>query len=130
MIALASLEVSDSFFNITEQINTFELYKLPDSKSGGISYQKVRGDIERDLKISPITATDPQDEMKGPIILEEYREKKSETRKNDENMKFLAGYIRSIFQDFESYLRTEVDLVENDIILALDEYNSSFFTHE
>ena len=36
----------------------------------------------------------------------------------------------SVFQDFESYLRTEVDLVEDDIKLVLDEYNSSFITYE
>ena len=36
----------------------------------------------------------------------------------------------SITQDFESYFRTEVDLVENDIRLVLDENNSSFITHE
>ena len=41
-----------------------------------------------------------------------------------------AGYIRSIFQDFESYLRTEIDLVEDDIKLVLDEYNSNFITYE
>ena len=38
-------------------------------------------------------------------------------------MKILAGYTSSVFQDFESYLRTEVDLVEDDIKLVLDEYN-------
>ena len=35
-----------------------------------------------------------------------------------------------MFQDFESYLRTEVDLVEDDIKLVLDEYSSSFITFE
>ena len=42
----------------------------------------------------------------------------------------LAGYIRSIFQNFESYVKTEVDLVENDARLVLDENNSSFITYE
>ena len=42
----------------------------------------------------------------------------------------LARYKNSIFQDFESYPRTEVDLVEDDISLVLDEYNSSFITYE
>ena len=41
---------------------------------------------------------------------------------------FLRGYFRSLLQDFESYLRTEVDLVEVDIKLVLDEYSSSFMT--
>ena len=45
-------------------------------------------------------------------------------------MRILAGYIRSIFRDFESYLRTEVDLLEDDIRLVLDEYKSSFCTYE
>ena len=35
-----------------------------------------------------------------------------------------------MFQDSESYLRTEVDLIEGDIKLVLDEYNSSFITYE
>ena len=36
----------------------------------------------------------------------------------------------SVFEDFESFLRTEVDLVQDDIKLVLDEYNSSFITYE
>ena len=50
--------------------------------------------------------------------------------KDDKYMEILAGYTRSVFQDFESYLRTEVDLVEDDVKLVLDEYNSSFITDE
>ena len=45
-------------------------------------------------------------------------------------MNILSGYYRSVFQDFESYLRTENDLVEDDIKLVLDKYNSSFITYE
>ena len=43
-------------------------------------------------------------------------------------MNNLAGYVMSIFQHFESCLRTEVDLVEDDIILVLGEHNSGFLT--
>ena len=35
-------------------------------------------------------------------------------------------YIDSVFQGFESFLRTQVDFVEDDVSLVLDEYNSSF----
>ena len=35
-----------------------------------------------------------------------------------------------MFQDFESYLRTEVDLVEDDIRLVLDNINSSIITYK
>ena len=45
-------------------------------------------------------------------------------------MPILALYVRSVFQDFESFLRTETDLVEDDIKLVLDKYNSSFMTFE
>ena len=50
--------------------------------------------------------------------------------KDDKYMFILSGYSSSIFQDFESFLRTEVDLIEDDIKLVLDEYNSSFITYE
>ena len=45
-------------------------------------------------------------------------------------MRLLAMYNISIFPNFERFLRTEVDLVEDDIRLVLDEYNSSFITYE
>ena len=45
-------------------------------------------------------------------------------------MIILPVYERSIFQDFKSILRTEIDLVEDDIRLVWDEYNSSFITCE
>ena len=124
MLGLIDLEVYNSIFNITKQNNKFELYKFPDEKSGGVSYEKVRDEIERDLDISDITATDLQDDIIGPIIIEEYREPVTKRMKEDKYMNILARYTGSVFQDFESYLRTEVDLVEDDIKLVLDEYNS------
>ena len=45
-------------------------------------------------------------------------------------MKNLAGHTGCTFEDFKSCLRIEVDLVEDDIRLVLDEYNSSFITYE
>ena len=45
-------------------------------------------------------------------------------------MRILSIYTSSVFQDFESYLRTEVDLIESDIKLVLEDYNSSFITYE
>ena len=50
--------------------------------------------------------------------------------KNDNYMDVLAGYAGSIFQDFESYLGTEVDLVEDDFRLVKDEFNSKFTNYE
>ena len=45
-------------------------------------------------------------------------------------MNILAIYTSSVFQDFENFLRTQIDLVESDIKLVLDEYNSSFVTYK
>ena len=66
----------------------------------------------------------------APIIIEEYKKQVTKRMKNEQYMNIVAGYVSSVFQDFESYLRTEVDLVEDDIKLVLDEYNSSFITNE
>ena len=45
-------------------------------------------------------------------------------------MKILSVYTSSVFQDFKSFLRTQIDLIEDDIKLVFDEYNSSFITYE
>ena len=82
------------------------------------------------MGITDITATDLQDYIIGPIIIQEYRKQIRKRMKNDNYLSILAVYNRSIFQDFESFLGTAVDLVEDDIRLVLDEYNSSFITYE
>ena len=130
MIGLTNLEVHNSIFNITEENNKFEFYKFPDEKAGGISYTKVRGEIEKDLDIEDITAEDLQDDIIGPIIIEEYEEQVTKRMNDEQYRNILAFYTGSVFQDFESFLRTQIDLVEDDIKLVLDEYNSSFITYE
>ena len=130
MIGLTDLEVYISIFNINATNNKFELYKFPDEKAGGVTYEKVRDEIERDLDISDVTAADLQDDLIAPFNIEEYKEQVTKRMKNEQYMNIVAGYVSSVFQDFEGYLRTEVDLVEDDIKLVFDEYNSSFVTYE
>ena len=130
VIGLTDLKVYNSIFNITEKNNKFELYKFPYEKAGGVTYEKVRDEIEKDLDISDITAADLQDDIIGPIIFEDYREQVTKRMKDEQYMNILAIYTSSVFQDFESFLRTQIDLVEDDIKLVLDEYNSSFITYE
>ena len=130
MLGLTDLEVYNSIFNITEENNKIELYKFPDEKAGGVTYEKVKGEIERDLDISDITAEDLQDDIIAPINIEEYKEQVTKRMNDSGYMNILARYTRSVFQDFESFLRTEIDLVEDDIKLVLDEYNSNFVTYE
>ena len=130
MIGLTSLEIYNYIFNITEENKKFELYNFPDEKPGGVPYEKVRDEIEKDLDISDITAIDSQDDIRAPITIEEYREQVTKRMKDVGHVNVLQGYTSSIFQDFESYLRTEVHLVENDIRLVLDYYIWSFINYE
>ena len=130
MIGSTDLEVYNSIFNITKENIKFDLYKFPDGKAGGISYINVGDEIEKDLGIEDITATDLQDDIIGPIIIEEYKKQVSKRVKDEQYMKILAIYTSSLFQDFESFLRTQIDLIEDDVKLVLDDYNSSFITYE
>ena len=130
MIGLTNLEVYNSIFNTTAENNKFELYNFPDEKAGGVTYEKVRDEIEKDLDIEDITAEDLQDDIKGPIIIEEYEEQVTRRMNDEQYLNILAIYTRSVFQDFESFLRSQIDLIKDDIKLVLDEYNSSFITYE
>ena len=82
------------------------------------------------MDIEDITAADLQDDIIAPIIIKEYNEQVTKRMNDDGYMNILARYKSSVFQDFESFLRTQFDLVEDDIKLVLDEYNSSFITCE
>ena len=130
VIGLTDLGVYNSIFNITEENNKFELCKFPDEKAGGVTYEKVRDEIEKDLDIEDITPEDLQDDIIGPIIIEEYNEQVTKRMNDEQYMNILAIYTSSVFQDFESFLRAQIDLVEDDIKLVLDEYNSSFMNYK
>ena len=91
IIGLVDLEVYISIFNITKENKKLKLYKFPDEKSGGISYIKVRDEIERDLGISDITAVDLQDDIIAPIIIEEYKKQVTKRMEDGGYMKILAG---------------------------------------
>ena len=130
MIGLTSLEVYSTFFNKTYDKNKLEFYSSLVLKKRWVTYEKLKDEIEKDLDLSVITATDLQSEIIVPIILEEYRKKVSKGTKSDKHISILAAYTSSVFQDFEAYLRTEVDLVEDAIRLVSNEHNSSFITYE
>ena len=49
MLGLTSLEVYNSISKLTEENNNLKLYKFPDSRSGGFSYEKVRDENEKEL---------------------------------------------------------------------------------
>ena len=72
------------------------------------------------MGISDITAVDLQDEILALFNIKDYREEKTKRMKHDKYMDILGIYSMSIFQEFDNFLRTEVDMVEDDIRLVLD----------
>ena len=82
------------------------------------------------MDISDITAVDLQDDLIAPNINEEYKEQVSKRMKHEQYMNTLSIYTSSVFQDFESFLRIQNDVIEDNFKLVLDEYNSSFITYE
>ena len=130
MIGLPDLDVFISLFNLHTTNNKFKVHKFPDSKLGNFSSEKVKDEIEKELDISGITDADSQDEITASIPFEKYREQVTKRMIDDENQNTLVRYTSSKFQGFESFLRVEVDLVEDDIRLVSDEYNPSFTTYD
>ena len=126
MIGLTDLGVYNSIFNITEENNNFELYR----DNGKFGFLDLKDELEEILNISHITNEHLDDELLGPRIIDEFIKVSTEKKNTDGNMIFLLGYARSLFRDFESYLRIVVALAEEDIQLILKEYNSHFITYE
>ena len=92
--------------------------------------KKLEMRLKNDLDISDITACDLQNEILAPINIKNYIEQVTKILKDAGYKNILAGYVSSVFPDFESYLGTEIDSVGDDVKLVLDEYNSNFITYE
>ena len=127
MLGLVDLEVYTSIFNITEENNKFELYRDTSDKFG---FSELKDELEEILNISHITNEHLDDEILGPRIIHEFIKLSTEKKNTDGYIILLLGYARSLFRDFESYLRIVVDLSEEDIQLILKDYNSHFITYE
>ena len=127
MIGLTDLEVYNSIFNITETNNKFELYRDTSAKFG---FLELKDELEEILNISHITDKHLDDEVLGRRIIDEYIKLSRERMNTDGYMLLLLDYGRSLFRDFESFLRIVVGLDEEDIQLILKEFNSHFVTYE
>ena len=127
MIGLVYLEVYNCIFNIKEENNKFEIYRDSSNKFG---FLELKDELEEILNISHITNEHLDDKVLGPRIIDAYIKLSHEKKNSDGYMLLLVGYSRSLFRDFESYLRIVVGLDEEDIQLILKEYNSHFITYE
>ena len=127
MLGLVDLEVYHSIFNITETNNKFELYRDTSAKFG---FLELKDELEEILNISHITNEHLDDEVLGQRITDEYIKLSRERMNTDGYMLLLFDYGRTLFRDFESYLKIVVGLDEEDFPLILKEYNSHFITYE
>ena len=107
MIGLVDLEVYNSIFNITEENNKFELYRDSSNKFG---FLELKDELEEILNISHISQEHLQDEITGPLIIDDFLELSNEKENSDGYMILLLCYSKSPFRDFESYLRIVVGL--------------------
>ena len=127
ILGLVDLEVYNSIFIITEENNKFELYRDTSDKFG---FLELKDELEKILIISHVTSEHLDDEVLGPHIIDEFIKLPNEKKNKDGYMILISGYSRSLFQDFESYLRIVVGLDEEDSQLILKEYNSYSITYE
>ena len=122
-----NLKVYNSFFNITEQKNKFDLYT---DTFDEFSFTESKNELEEVLSISDITPYHLQQEIIGPRIIQAYKEIRSEKPSTDGDFILLMGYARSPVRDFESYLRIVFGLDGDDIQLTLKQNISNFVTCE
>ena len=75
MLGLVDWETYNSIFNIKKQNKKIEFYKFHDERVGGVSYEKVRDEIEKDLDFSNFTDIDLQDEIISPLLVKNIENK-------------------------------------------------------
>ena len=127
MLGLIDLEVYNSIFNITKENNKFELYT---DTFDEFSFEELKDDVEEILNIPEITDDHLEDDILAPRIAETYRKLRSDKSSHDGYIILLMGYARSLFRDFESYLRIVVGLERDNIRLISKQYNEKLVTYE
>ena len=123
MLGLVDLEVYNSIFIITKGKNKFELHT---DTFDEFSFEKIKDEVEEILNIPNITDSQLEDETLAPRIAETYWKLGSDKSSHDGYFILLLGYAKSLFRDFESYLRIVIGLDEDDIQLILKQYNKNF----
>ena len=112
MLGLTTLEVYNSIFNINTTNNKLELYT---DTFDEFSIEELEDELEEILNIPIITDDHLEDEIIGPRIIKAYWKLRLEISSTDGYIILLMGYARSLFRDFESYLRIVVGMDEDDI---------------
>ena len=127
MLGSTDLEVHKSLLNVTKEKNKFELFT---DTFDEFPFGELKDEVEELLSTPNITDDHLENETKGPRIIKTYWELRSEKSSTDGYIILLMGYARSLFRDFEMYLRIVVGLDEDDISLILKQYNANFVTFD
>ena len=127
MLGLIDREIYNSIFNITEENNKFMIYT---DTFDEFSFHELQGEVAEILNIPTITDDHLDDNATAGRIAETYWKLISDKTTHDGYIILLTGYARSLFRDFESYLRIAVGLEEDNIRLILKQYNEKFITYE
>ena len=127
MLGFTDLEVYNSIFNITKENNKFELYT---DTFDEFSFEELKDEVGEILNIPEITDDHLEEEILAPRIAEIYRKLRSDKSSHDGYIILLMDYARSLFREFECYLRIVVGLEEDNIRLILKQYNEKFITYE
>ena len=127
ILGMIDLEVYNSIFNITKKNNKFELYT---DTFDEFSFEELKDEVEEILNIPETTDDHLEDDILAPRIAETYRKLRSDKSSRDGYIILFMGYARSLFRDFESYLRIVVGLEEDNIRLILKQYNEKIITYE
>ena len=93
MVGLASLEVYNSIFNITEENKKFEFYT---DNFDGFSFEVLKDELEEILSTSDFTPSNLQHEIIRPLLYQGYKKFGLENSSNDSYFILLLGYARSL----------------------------------
>ena len=91
MLGLVDLEAYNSISNVTDENSKFESNKFPDEKSSGVSYIKVKDEIEKHLDVSKFTASDIESDLIDPFFFEKYREQVTKRMEDSRYTNTLQG---------------------------------------
>ena len=126
MLGLIDLEIYNSIFNITEENKKFMIYT---DTFYEFSFHELQDEVAEILNIPTITDDHLDDKATADRIAETYWKLRSDKASHDGYVILLTGYARSLFRDFEIYLRIAVGLEEDNIRLILKQYNEKFITY-
>ena len=128
VFGLTSLVDYNSFLNITEENNKFELHKGPLETE--FSYTTLKDKVAEVLDLSDLSGEDLSHDLFGQGIIKFYRKLSIEKSQTDCYYILLKRYLQTPFRNFERFLRILTGLKEEDAQLIIKQYDSKFKTYK